>query len=322
MNANRPRRREGFALMAALWLVVIVGVTGYELTIRSRTRRLAVANTLEYTQGAAAAEAALETARAGLENRLLHPLDARTKALSTKDLDPWSDLAFLRADTIVLGDERASSQVFDAGTRVQINRASEAEIRRLLTALPLDAGLADRLAQRIMDWRDADDFRRASGAERDEYLRNGARRLPTNADFGRVEDLLDVDGMTREIYTKLAPLVTALGTGQINVNAAPAIVLHSLPGLGDEAIALITRAQVDGRPIRSLEELTQKLSPGARQSIVDAGYELPQHITFETREVVVESEGWVSGSPVRVHAESLFARGGDALFTVWRRIGT
>src|SRR4051812_45712822 len=40
-------RRSGFALMAALWLVVLVGVTGYELSVHSRTRRLAVANSFE-----------------------------------------------------------------------------------------------------------------------------------------------------------------------------------------------------------------------------------------------------------------------------------
>ena len=314
------RRRDGFALMAALWLVVIVGVTGYELSVRSRTRRLAVANTLEHVQAAAAAEAALETVRAGLENRLGHPLDSRARTLSSKALDPWSDLAFLRGDTITLGDERAFATTYDAGTRLQINKATEADLRRLLIALPLDAGEADRLAQRIMDWRDADDFRRARGAERDDYLRAGARRLPANADFDRVDELRDVDGMTPELYRRLAPLVTVLGTGQINLNAASPVVLRSLAGLGDEAIDLIVRAQRGSTPLRSLDELTQRLSSGARSAIADAGGDLTQHITFETREVVVESEGWVNGSPLRARAEVMYARGGDAMFTVWRRL--
>lgn len=306
--------------MAALWLVVLVGVTGYELSARSHSRRLAVASALERVQAAAAADGALETARDALETRLAHPLDTQSRGLSAQAFDPWRDLAPLSNDTITLGDERATSTLYDAGARLQINRASEDDIRRLLTALPMDARQADRLAQRIMDWRDLDDLRRAQGAEREDYLRAGARRLPTNGEFERVADLRDVDGMTPELYARLAPLVTVLGTGQINLGTAPAAVLRSLPGLGDEAIDHIVRAQRGGRPLRSLEELVRQLSSGARTAVVDAGGELTQHVTFETREVVVEADGWTSGSPLHVRAESMHARTGDAMFTVWRRM--
>ena len=317
----RRARRAGFALMAALWLVVLVGVTGYELSVQSRTRRLAVANSLEKTQADAAADAGLETVRAKLENRLAHPLDARQRALADATRDPWGDLRFIASDTIRLGDERAAAGAYDAGSRLQINRATEGDIRRLLIGLRLDAGAADRLAQRIMDWRDRDSFRRARGAERDDYLRAGARTLPRDAEFARITELRDVEGMTPELYVRVAPYLTVLGTGQISINSASRPVLASLPGLGDESIALILRAQDTDRPLRSLEELTQRVSPGARESLVDAGAELMQRITFETREVVVESEGWLDGSPVRTKAEALYARGGDALFSVWRRVG-
>ena len=310
--------RRGFALMAALWLVVLVGVTGYELSVRSRSRRLAVANALERTQAEAAADGALETVRGELATRLARPLTARVNGAPA--LDPWSDLALLNIDTIRLGDARALPRVYDAGSRIQINRVTEGDLRRFLAAIPMDAGLADRLAQRIMDWRDADEFRRARGAERDDYLRAGARRLPTNADFGRINELRDVDGMTRELFVRIAPHLTLLGTGQVNVNAAPREVLLSLPGMGDETIAAIVRAQRARRPIRSMEELTAQLSSGARSSLVEAMGELQQRVAFESREVVVEADGWLDGSPVHVTAEALLARGGDAMSTIGRRI--
>ena len=315
-------RRDGFALMAALWLVVIVGVTGYELSVRSRVRRLAVANALERVAADAAADAALETVRAALENRLAHPLDARSRSLADAALDPWGDLTFLRDDTLHLGDERAWAHGYDAGTRLNLNHATEGEIRRLLSAIPIDASEADRLAQRIMDWRDADSFRRSRGMERDDYLRSGARVLPANAEFGQVAELRDVDGVTAELYGRLATYFTVSGTGQVNLNAAPRVVLASLPGLGDEAIAMILRARQGSRPLRSMEELTQRLSAGARAAIAEAGNELSGRVTFDTREVVVTGEGWLDGSPLRSPAEAVFARGGDALFTVWRRVGS
>jgi general secretion pathway protein K len=316
-----PQRRSGFALMAALWLVVIIGVTGYELSVRSRVRRLAVANSLEKVAADAAADAALETVRATLENRLAHPLDSRTRSLADATFDPWSDLALMRTDTLRLGDERATARFYDAGTRLQLNRVTEADIRRLLIAIPLDAGSADRLAQRIMDWRDADTFRRSRGMERDDYLRVGARTLPADADFGRVEELRDVDGVTAEVYERIAPYFTVSGSGQVNLNSASRAVLSSLPGLGDEAVSFILRAQQNRVSLRSLEEITQRLSGGARSAIVDAGADLTQRVTFETREVVVEAQGWLDGSPLRSRGEAVYVRGGDALFTTWRRVG-
>ena len=322
MRAHSRVERGGFALMAALWLVVIVGVTGYELSVRSRVRRLAVANALERVAADAAADAGLETVRAALENRLAHPLDARSRSLADATLDPWGDLTFLRGDTLHLGDERAWARGYDAGARLNLNRATEGDIRRLLSAIPLDASEADRLAQRIMDWRDADSFRRSRGMERDDYLRSGARVLPANAEFGQVAELRDVDGVTAELYAQIAPYFTVSGTGQVNLNAAPRVVLASLPGLGDEAISMILRARQSSRPMRSMEDLTQRLSAGAREAIVEAGTELSGRVTFDTREVVVTGEGWLDGSPVRSPAEAVFARGGDALFTVWRRVGS
>jgi type II secretory pathway component PulK len=315
-----PRTRGGFALMAALWLVVLVGVAGYGLSVRGRSRRLAVANSLERTQAVAAAEAAVETVRGELALRLAPPAQSASRMAQSAPLDPWSDLAALNTDTLALGDARALPRVYDVAARINLNRATEADLRRFLAALAIDAGDADRLAQRIADWRDADDFRRARGAERDDYLRAGARQLPTNADFARADELRDVDGMTPELYARIAPFVTVLGTGQINVNAAPREVLLSLPGMGDESIAAIVRAQRARRPIRSMEELTAQLSSAARSSLVEQMSELQQRAAFESREVVVEADGWLDGSPARVTAQALLARGGDAMFTIGRRI--
>ena len=321
MIRSARTERHGFALMAALWLVVLVGVTGYELSVHSRIRRLAVANSLEATQAHAAAEAGVETVRAALEYRLAHPLANRNQRLADAAIDPFGDLSFVRADTIALGDERVVARVFDTGARLQLNRASEDDVRRLLIALPLDASVADHLAQRILDWRDADDLRRSRGVEREDYLRDGARALPRNADFERVQAIRDVAGVTDEIYSRIEPFLTVRGTGRINLAAAPPVVLRSLPAFSDEVTSAVLRARQAGRPLRSLDELALRVSSGARAALLDATPELSSRVSFDTREVSVESEGWLDGSPVRVRAEALYERSGDALLTVWRRVG-
>ena len=312
-------RRDGFALMAALWLVVLIGLTGYELSLHSHLQRLSIANALERSQGVAAADAGLRTARALLENRLARVLSLATPA-EQQSYDPWVDVQRFAPDTTALGGERFVLRMFDAGSRLQINRATEDDWRRFFTGLRLDANAADRLAQRIMDWRDADEFRRAHGAERAEYLQAGARRLPSNMDFAAVGELKDVDGITPDLYNRIRENLTTLGTGQINVNSAGENVLRSLPGLGDETIAMILSMQRNRVLVHSWQDLSPRLSSGARSALNEAASELLQRASFAAVEVVAESEGWEEGSPVHVHGEALFARGGDALFTVWQRI--
>ena len=47
----------GFALIAALWLVVAMSTVGLQLSLSARHRRLAAANTIEAAQSRAAAVA-------------------------------------------------------------------------------------------------------------------------------------------------------------------------------------------------------------------------------------------------------------------------
>ena len=306
------RNRRGFALMAALWLVVLIGITGYELSVRSRVRRLAIANTLEEGPARAAADAAVETIESDLAFRLAH---VPTNPLG----DPWSIDSSRYRDTLHLGDERARVNVEDAGAKLQLNRASEDDIRRLLVALRVDAREADHLAQCIMDWRDADDLRRASGAERDEYVKARARVLPANADFAAVGDLKNVAGVTPDLYARVAGYVTVYGSGQVNVNAAPRVVLQSLPGLTEETIDVLLAARSSSRPLRSLDELSQRVTSGSRAALADAGAELASRAVFDTREILVDADGWLAGSPMHAHVVALAQRNGDAVTIAWRR---
>lgn len=311
------KKRDGFALMAALWLVVLIGATGYELSALSRTRRLAIVNALERTQGDAAADAMIETVRALLERRLVNAAETTMRSRDAQ-LDPWGDLASLSADSLSLGDERAVAYVYDASSRLQLNKATEGDLRRLFIAVHVDADLASRLSQRILDWRDPDDIRRVNGAARDDYLRAGARVLPSNADFRVTAELQNVEGMTPELFARMSSLVTTRGSGTINANSASREVLLSLPGFGDEAASVVIRARQNRTPIRSLDELTKQLSGGGRNAIADAMSELNARLSFDTREVVAEVEGWVDGSPVRARLSTVYERTGDAVLVKWR----
>ncbi|HEU6453728.1 MAG TPA: hypothetical protein VFT57_20090 [Gemmatimonadaceae bacterium] len=302
----RPRR--GFALLAALGLLVLLSVVGFEFSLRARARRLVAANVLEGDRARAAADAGIARTHARLVGLL-----ARSNIV-----DPWADYVILPTDTVTLRDTRYAVALHDPAAKLHLNYASEAELRRLFGALRIDFGRADRLAQAICDWRDADDLRRARGAEREDYVRDGAVVTPSNTLFQRVEELRHLMGMTPALYRLVSDHLTVHGTGQVNLNTADRPVLLSLPGMTEQTVAVVLRRRASGRPVRSLEDLASDLPPGPRETFQAEIASLLPRATFETRELVAASDGWVDGSPVRARATALFARGGRNVFLVWR----
>ena len=302
--------RRGFALLAALWLLVALATAGLAIATVSRTRRLAAANYVEGVRARSAAESGVESIRARLAERLV---------TSTGDrVDPWSGLDSL-GDTLTVGAARATTALYDVESALNLNRADEEQLRRFFAALRIDAGVADRLAQAIADWRDLDDFRRARGAERDEYLQAGAQSLPRNGPFESITELRGVRGMTADLLDEMRPYLTVMGAGQINVNTAPRPVLLSLPGITEEAAGVLLRRRGRGRTLGTIADLERELSPTAREVLRVQLPTLLSRTTTETREVEVVSIGWLPGSPVRAKVTALLVRARDALFYVWSR---
>jgi general secretion pathway protein K len=313
------RRERGFALVAALWLLVALSVVGLEFGLRARARHLAAANVVEAGRAAGAAAAGLAEAQWLLASLALQP-GRPGHADPARWLDPWAGADVLMRDTLRVGGSRCHVSLRDANAALNLARATEDELRRLLVALRVDAGVADRLAQAIMDWQDADDLHRARGAEREDYVRAGRAVLPADRPFDRVSDLRHVLGMTPEIYRLVRPHLTILSTGQINLNAADRPVLLTLPGITEQAAAVLLRRRMGSRPIRTLAELGNELSTGPRALLQAHTPELSARAAFETREVVAIADGWTEGSPLHATARALFARAGENAVLVWRSL--
>lgn len=298
--------RRGFALLAALWLLVALSTASLALALSARTRRLAAANYAEGIRLRAAAQAGIELGRSLLEQRLR--IDER--------LDPWAGVDSV-VDTLLLGDARVTITFHDLGTTLNLNRAGEDELRRLFVALPIDASEADRLAQRIADWRDEDDLHRPRGAERDDYLAAEAPALPRNGPFQRVADLRNVLGMTDQLLGRVTPYLTLRSSGQVNLNVASRPVLLTVPGLGEDAVAVLLRYRRAARVLTNLDDLQRDLPAGARESFAAQLPQIMARATTESREVEVTSAARSPGSPVRARLIGVFVRSRDAVFHVW-----
>jgi len=306
------KNERGFALIAALWLLVVLSSVGLELSLAARDRRVVALNAAERTQAAWAARSGLETGRARLE-RLL-------RETAAPNPDPWWNAQAFLPDTPRQGDAAFHVMAREANAALNLNRAGEEELRRLFAALRLDATKADSLAQAIADWRDADDLHRARGAERGAYLESGAPTLPRNGPLRSVPELLDVRGMTPELFASVSPFVTVAGTGLVNLNAAPREVLLALPGMSDEAVAVIERHRAGRTRVAGLGDLAQLLSSSARALLQAHFAELAARATFETRELELVSTGWSGDARVRVTARGLLVRARETAFLIGVRV--
>ena len=307
--------RRGVALFVALWLVVAIGVISLQFGIEGRQQRLIAANILELGDARAAANGGIEHTLARLERTLRLPRVTGPGANALRAADPWLD-----ADTLVRIDEdttgiRYRVRVSDIASRLNVNNATEAQLRLLFTGLGFDFSTADQVAQEIIDWRDPNNLNRPQGAERDQYLREGRLVLPRDGPVQDVAELLHVMDMTQEMYDSVAPFLRVDGAAAINVNSAPAVVLATLPGFTDATVAQVMRIRLQGRRITTLNELREMAGSGGGQITA-------QRVIFETRELRVTSIGWNVGYRTAVRVEGLVRRGAGNSSTVtvaWRR---
>lgn len=310
----------GFALLATLWLVVALAAVGLAWGLEARTHRLAAANLIEASAARAAAEAGLAHAHARLAGAMEPGTESGSAGGARLTIDPWEEPHGLAPDTQRVGDAGYIVTLADAGAKLNLNTATEAQLREFLRALRVDYGEADRIAQAIADWRDPDDLHRARGAEADWYIRAGAWTLPRNGPFQHVRELGDVRGATERVLERALPYLTIRGSGRVNVNAASRPVLLSLPGVGPDVADALERLRRQGRRLSTIADLGPELPLRSRHAFLDAVPQLLQLTTTATVEVEVDVEAWREGGPIRARAEGLFVRSGDALILTDRRV--
>ena len=214
---RRGRRGErGFALLVVLSALGVLAVVaaGFAHVARSHIKLAAAA-------GASARAEAL--ADAGAHIVILDLVAARESG-------PGNRRFALDGTPFVCsagGGATLSIVVQDEAGKVDINIAGPVLIRALVLGLGVSAGEA--AVDAILDYRDEDDARRISGAERAEYLAAGRLHGPRNGPFLAVEDLASVLGLTQADADRLRPFVTVhSGLSGIDARVAPRVLVDAL----------------------------------------------------------------------------------------------
>ena len=156
--------------------------------------------------------------------------------------------------------------------KVNLNRADRSLLKIMLNGFEIEAADKDVIVDSIMDWRDENSLTRANGAEDDYYQSLPEPYRCKNGDFTTIEELLLVKGVTPGIFygglkdmvsvyqdenkpsTKGKRRKTETDFNKININAAPAQMLRSLPGMTAE-IAEEIMSYREKKDFRSPSEL-------------------------------------------------------------------
>lgn len=157
-------------------------------------------------------------------------------------------------------------------------------LRRLLTQLDVNSGIADAL----LDWLDDDDKQRfPDGGEDDLYLGLESPYRVGNAALNSTSELLLLHNVTAEDFAKLAPFVSALPAGSmVNVNTASAEVLQAMiAGIGtvDAETLIANRGKTgyaDIKAFTSQQVLQGKTIPTNLLAVSSDYFVVTSHVQF------------------------------------------
>jgi general secretion pathway protein K len=196
--------QEGMALVLVLWMLTLMTIMAGSFSLTLRRESELVGGIRGTAQARALAEGGIYYAMPMLVER------DPAKRWKT-DGTPYP---------ITLSTGRLTIRVLDEEGKLDMNMASDAALRELFLQVTGDEGLAQRLSDAIVDWRDPDDIKRPDGAERSEYEAMG-KTGPRNRPFQVPDELMEVLGLTPAVYQRIEPLITVY-TGRDGINPAKA----------------------------------------------------------------------------------------------------
>ncbi len=187
----------GFALIIVIWIAALLALVTVGFVRAAQTHVRGAATITQSSRAELLADS-------GLTLAVLDLVEAKAK--------PTRRARFSRDNAVLVcgagGDDRLAIRLQDASGRINLNLAGQRLLQALFIGLGAPRLAADRLADAIIDFRDADNDRRVAGAELPEYLAAGRAFGPKNAPFDSLEELHQVLGLDAGTIEAMLPHVT------------------------------------------------------------------------------------------------------------------
>jgi general secretion pathway protein K len=225
--------RRGIALVAVLWIVLLLSVIALGFSLTTRTEVRIVTNVVENARARALAEAGVNVA-------ILRLLDDDPEARWITDGRPYE---------IAFGTDQVAISIQDEHGKIDLNKGSPSLLDNLFRSAGLGPNESEDLVNAVRDWRDEDAAVRVGGAETGEYDAAGLPHGPKNGDFDHVGELQQVLGMTRQLFVRVEPVLTVhSGRSGVDTSTAPREALLAIPGSDVETVEKALDARRSGEP--------------------------------------------------------------------------
>jgi general secretion pathway protein K len=248
---------KGSALLMVLWLTAALSAIGLAVAnnVRSETER---------TETNVDDARAYFEARGGIERAAMHIL--------------WGRMYFIPGSPAVELDFPSASvhvDVIPEASKLNVNAAPPEEIMRLLLALEVTQAKAEEITAAMIDWRTPANPVQPSPFDAF-YLGQTPSFIPRHASFLENEELLQVKGMTEELYygsaldnthAGLRDCMSIYGSGAVDINTAQPATLQAV-GLSQADADTIVKNRAQ-HPVLDYQELA-----GIQQSLGPAGFRL------------------------------------------------
>ncbi|MGA2221509.1 MAG: type II secretion system minor pseudopilin GspK [Verrucomicrobiia bacterium] len=310
----------GVAMVIVLWVIMVLSllISGFAFTMQVETQVASFSR--KELKAEMLARSGIEVARMQLMLHMTSPTESGFDALN----QDWATNETLYVDH-ELGDGKYNVKITDEESKLPINLLSQDQLRRLMDLLGIDPSDGDVIVDSILDWREPGDLHRLNGAKSDYYESLSPPYSAKNAPLDRVEELLLIRGVTKEIYDGtpatedeparpgLKNLFTTTSSGQVNINTASSIVLQTILGLDDTHVAaLLTRRDgPDGVPG------TEDDQPFG--SVGEFGSQVAGPITVNSSYFTVKSTGEVGGAKRTIIAV-LYRQGLNVVTVTWNEV--
>ncbi|MCC7049385.1 MAG: general secretion pathway protein GspK [Alphaproteobacteria bacterium] len=249
----RQRRKddEGFVLVAALWILVLLSLIATSAFVTSRTDHFIARSVVADAQARSLAEAGITRALIAL--------------LARDQTDPWPIDGTVRH--FAYAGTQIEIMIQDEFGKVDLNAASDEVLRAVLAAAGAERYSLDAIVDAIADWRDSDDDRRLHGAEKQDYRAVGLPYVPRNGPFETVVELEQVLGVSPVVAQRVLPMLTVFSRrAMVDPAVAPDELWRLLPEVaaGIAGGSSATQSPTGARPAR-----TRTGNEGTTSSLVD-----------------------------------------------------
>jgi len=325
-------RREGAALVIALWATVLLSMLVASLTFEMGLEgRIASVQRKRFKADA--------LALGGVEWAKLLLLKSQRPPGEDDEYEEEFRIQAINLNrglgvsgvTRTLGDGDFLLNITPEQGRRNVNTLEEEDWKKIFEQSGVPDTLWDELIATFLDWTDENDIARLKGAESDDDYYRDRNIKVKNGPIATIDELLLIKGFDRRILyggpglekddpplSGIAQWLTVWGDGKININAASPQVLNSMPELDSYAVDNI----IAGRP--GLDEIIGTEDDGYQnvdQALNAAGLsaEYGARMTASDNQYFrVESRGRFGGEEKVIYTILQRAGGNDITPIFWR----